>query len=75
MGRITPSNGPMCIRSEKVTQAQLTNLLKKMEKYDMREKETGEPRIHIAVGTEDLEEQSGNEGRVEEVSNEEGSNI
>lgn len=30
MGRITPTNAHMCIRSEKVTKAQYMKLLKKM---------------------------------------------
>lgn len=37
MGRITSNNAHMCVRNEKVTKAQYTKLLKKMEKYDLRE--------------------------------------
>ena len=37
MGRITTQNGHMCIRNEKVTKTQYQKLIKKMEKYDMRE--------------------------------------
>jgi hypothetical protein len=45
MGRITPNNSHMCIRSEKVTKAQYQKLLKKMERYDMRENEGGKPKV------------------------------
>jgi hypothetical protein len=41
MGRITPLNAHMCIRSEKVTEAQYKKLLSKMKKYDMRENDRG----------------------------------
>jgi hypothetical protein len=54
MGRITPSNAHMCVRNEKVTKAQYTKLLKKMEKYDMRENEGGKPKNDRECGTEDL---------------------
>lgn len=44
MGRITANNAHMCVRNQKVTKAQYTKLLKKMEKYDMHENETGKPK-------------------------------
>lgn len=56
MGRITSNNAHMCVRNEKVTKAQYTKLLKKMEKYDLRENESGKPRHDKEVGTEELEE-------------------
>ena len=46
MGRVTAANCHMCVRSEKVTKAQYMKLLKKMEKYDMRESEAGKGREH-----------------------------
>jgi hypothetical protein len=46
----------MCVRNEKVTKAQYTKLLKKMEKYDIRENEAGKPKVDKEVGTEELEE-------------------
>ena len=55
IGRITPSNAHMCVRSEKVTKAQYNKLLKKMEKYDMREKEKTSKGVSLAIGTEDIE--------------------
>jgi len=55
MGRITSSNAHMCVRNEKVTKAQYLKLLKKMEKYDMRENEGGnKAKNDKEVGTEDL---------------------
>jgi hypothetical protein len=56
MGRITSNNAHMCVRNEKVTKAQYMKLLKKMEKYDLRENEAGKPRNDKEVGTEDLED-------------------
>lgn len=54
MGRITPSNAHMCVRSEKVTKGQYLKLLKKMEKYDMRENEGGKPKEDKEIATEEL---------------------
>ena len=56
MGRITSANAHMCVRNEKVTKAQYMKLLKKMEKYDMRENEGSKAKNHKEVGTEDLED-------------------
>jgi hypothetical protein len=60
MGRITSNNAHMCVRNEKVTKAQYTKLLKKMEKYDLRENEAGKPKEDRQVGTEELEEMTQN---------------
>jgi hypothetical protein len=51
MGRITSNNAHLCVRNEKVTKAQYTKLLKKMEKYDLRENEAGKPKEDRQVGT------------------------
>lgn len=45
MGRITPINAHMCVRSEKVTKAQYQKLLKKMQKYDIRQDESSKPKV------------------------------
>jgi hypothetical protein len=56
MGRITPINAHMCIRNEKVTKAQYLKLLKKMEKYDMRENESGKPKVDEGTCTDEIED-------------------
>ena len=56
MGRITSQNGHMCIRNEKVTKTQYQKLLKKMEKYDMRDNDQGKPKAEKGTGTDELEE-------------------
>lgn len=60
MGRITSNNAHMCVRNEKVTKQQYNKLLKKMEKYDLRENEAGKPKEDKEVGTEELEEIAAN---------------
>lgn len=55
-GRITSGNAHMCIRSEKVTLQQYEKLLRKMEKYDLRENETGQPKVDTGVGEDDADD-------------------
>lgn len=56
MGRVTSLNASMCIRSDKKDRKDIANLIKKLEKFNIKDSDENKGRVHRADGPDQLED-------------------